>query len=497
MEALSSNEIIENYIEKLIYGSFKVGSMEVALDVKLVQEVVNYPETVTKMPLPTPYLEGIFNLRGAIIPIVNLRELLGLGEIEITGTEKVAIVECQGAKIGLVFDSTSEILRISKEDIVPHSKENAQDAFMSGCIKLHEDSRMLHVLNIDSLVKISNISDLLTKQKISTGVLTHKDFQRNMKKCISFSVGSLQMSFEITGINEVIKVTELKESHVQCDLCLGVVELRGLVIPIIDINFYLEGTGYRLSDVVDQKIIILRNQEICIGLLVDSVESILSFSENDLMPIPIFREKYKELFAGCISKEGEGDIVLLDHRVILDNPEIIEISKGHDLIYNKDYKDENSQRKQVINQSFISFTLGDMYGFEIGDIREIISYPKEISPSPGASSYIKGVLNLRGDAVTIVDTRKLYSMNSVEIDYEKSKILIFEAGEKLVGLIVDSLESIVTIDINSKIILPKIVTRDLESKFGKDLKEVITYNAGEEKDRVLTVLNVENIALRF
>ncbi len=499
MESLKEelNELTSSNNEKMIFGSFVVGEMEIALNVKLVQEVVNFPESLTKMPLPTPFLEGIFNLRGAIIPIVNLKELLSLGNSHITGSEKVAIVECSGAKIGLVFDSTSEILRVSSSDIINSREEQEQNQYMSGCIKVKEDSRILHVLNVDSLVNISNLSDIITKQKISSGVLTHKEFQRNMKKCIAFAIGSLNLSFEITGINEVIKVTELKESHIQCDLCLGIVELRGLVIPIIDINYFLEGEGYIHGEIEDQKIILLKNEEISIGLLVDSVENIQSYSTNDLMPIPILREKYKDIFIGCIASEDKENVILIDHNMILNDDEIIEISKGHDLIYNKDFKDENFERKKVINQSFISFKLGDMYGFEIGDIREIINYSTGIVPSPGSSSYVKGMLNLRGDAVTIVDTRLLYSMEDIELDPEKAKILILEANSKLVGLIVDSLESIVTIDINSKIILPKIVTRDLESRLGSDLKEVITFNSGEEKDHVLTVLDVKNIAARF
>ena len=490
-------DIKEPSSERLIFGSFVAGPMEIALNVTLVQEVVNFPETLTKMPLPTEYLEGIFNLRGAIIPIVNLKALLSLGDSIIKGDEKVAIVECSGAKIGLLFDSTSEILRVSESDIIRDQSEQTEKQYISGCIKVEEDSRILNILNIEKLVNIANLNDILTKQKISSGVLTHKEFQRNMNKCIAFSIGSLNLCFEITGINEVIKVSELKESHIQCELCLGIVELRGLVIPIIDINYFLEGEGYVQGKVDNQKIILLKNNEICIGLLVDSVENIQSYAENDLMPIPLLREKHKELFLGCISSEGHEDVILINHEMILENSEIIEISNGHDLIYNKDFKDENSERKKVINQSFISFKLGDIYGFEINDIREIINYSDDIVPSPGAPSYVRGMLNLRGDAVTIIDTRELYSMDPIVIDPEKAKILIFENKSKLIGLIVDSLESILTIDINSKIILPKIVTRDLETRLGTDLKEVITFNTGEEKDHVLTVLNVESLSQRF
>lgn len=492
-----SDDIVEAVSERLIFGSFVVGRLEVAVDVALVQEVVNYPETFTKMPLSSSCLEGIFSLRGAIIPILNLKSLLGLGNSEIIGSEKIAIVDCDGAKIGLVFDSTSEILRINQSDILSSNPSKGQEGYMSGCIKLDQDSRILNILDIKSLVSIANLNDILTKQKISSGILTHKEFQRNLKKCIVFTVGSLKLSFEINGINEVIKVSELKGSHIQCELCLGMVELRGLVIPIIDVNNLLEGEGYSESSIENQRIIILKNEGVSLGLLVDSVQNIQPFSDGDLLPIPILREKHKEIFVGCISSESSEDVILINHETILAHNEIVEISKGHDLIYNKDYKDVNSVRKKVINQSFISFRINDLYGLEISEIKEIINYSEDIIPSPGSSPLIKGMLNLRGDVITIVDAREMFSIDRIDLDFQKSKILIFEAKSKLVGLVVDSLESIITIDINSKLVLPSIVTRDLEKRLGDDLKEVISFKKNDDLDTVLTILNLENIALRF
>lgn len=57
------------------YGSFFLGDIELAINVKAIQEVVNYPDTITLMPLSPHFLVGVFNLRGLIVPIVNLKKI--------------------------------------------------------------------------------------------------------------------------------------------------------------------------------------------------------------------------------------------------------------------------------------------------------------------------------------------------------------------------------------------------------------------------------------
>ena len=74
-----------------VFCSFHLGKLEVVLAVETIQEVVNYPEAVTKAPMSPNFLEGVFNLRGMIIPIINMHELLETsGSISLQ--TKIAIV---------------------------------------------------------------------------------------------------------------------------------------------------------------------------------------------------------------------------------------------------------------------------------------------------------------------------------------------------------------------------------------------------------------------
>jgi purine-binding chemotaxis protein CheW len=210
-----------------IFGSFYIGTTEVAINVKAIHEVVNLPEKIIKMPLAPNFLLGVFNLRGLIIPIINLKALLKFEDCEVSSTQKIAIVDHEGAKVGLLFDSTSEILRVSQKDIsdFSYSSENSHKV-ISGAIKLDSGNRILQIIDPFALVCIDNIPQIIDQQNKANQGRVHASSQHeNRKKCISFSINEIKMGFEISGIHEIIKVPEIQQSAIQNELCIGMVNL--------------------------------------------------------------------------------------------------------------------------------------------------------------------------------------------------------------------------------------------------------------------------------
>ena len=89
MDTNSEKEVKKKVNKKdEIFGSFFIGTMEVAINVKSIHEVVNIPEKIIQMPLAPEFLIGVFNLRGLIIPIVNLKSLLKFEDSTINPHQK-------------------------------------------------------------------------------------------------------------------------------------------------------------------------------------------------------------------------------------------------------------------------------------------------------------------------------------------------------------------------------------------------------------------------
>ncbi len=91
---------------------------------------------------------------------------------------------------------------------------------------------------------------------------------------------------------------------------------------------------------------------------------------------------------------------------------------------------------------WVTFRLeNETYGIDVMQVREVLRAP-EISPVPGAPSYVLGIINLRGNVVAIIDTRSRFSLPPQEPD-DASRILILEAGDHVVGFMVDSVREVV------------------------------------------------------
>jgi purine-binding chemotaxis protein CheW len=91
---------------------------------------------------------------------------------------------------------------------------------------------------------------------------------------------------------------------------------------------------------------------------------------------------------------------------------------------------------------WVTFKLaGETYGINVMQVQEVLRY-SEIAPVPGAPSYVLGIINLRGNVVTVIDTRHRFGLESGEIN-DNTRIVIIEADSHVVGILVDSVAEVV------------------------------------------------------
>ncbi|MCP3851125.1 MAG: chemotaxis protein CheW [Gammaproteobacteria bacterium] len=112
---------------------------------------------------------------------------------------------------------------------------------------------------------------------------------------------------------------------------------------------------------------------------------------------------------------------------------------------------------------WVTFMLaGEKYGINVMQVREVLR-DIEIAPVPGAPSYVLGIINLRGNVVTVVDTRSRFGLPSEETSAE-SRIIIIENSDQTLGLLVDSIAEVADI-LKSQIEITPNVGNDDSSKY--------------------------------
>jgi purine-binding chemotaxis protein CheW len=105
---------------------FRIGRETFGLPIAMVREIVRVPE-ITSVPKAPEYIEGVINLRGRIIPVVDLRKRLGDTRAEASKKNRIVVVEMENRPIGLLVHSASEVLRIPPSEI-----EAPQNVFQEG-----------------------------------------------------------------------------------------------------------------------------------------------------------------------------------------------------------------------------------------------------------------------------------------------------------------------------------------------------------------------------
>ncbi len=131
--------------------TFKLGDEEYAIDILKVQEIRGY-DAVTAIANAPKFIKGVINLRGTIVPIVDLRIKFGVGVVEYTPFTVVIILNLGERVVGIVVDSVSDVIALNNETIRPAPNFSSQVGadFILGLGTL--DTRMLIVVEIERLM---------------------------------------------------------------------------------------------------------------------------------------------------------------------------------------------------------------------------------------------------------------------------------------------------------------------------------------------------------
>jgi purine-binding chemotaxis protein CheW len=145
------------------YLTFALAREEYGLEILKVREIIGYIE-VTAVPQTPPYVRGVINLRGQVIPVVDLRARFGMDTAEVTEQTCIIVVEISQGKhkfdTGIVVDRVSEVLDIAGADIedAPQFGAAVDTDFILGMAKVGESVKIL--LHIDRILAGSDLGDL-------------------------------------------------------------------------------------------------------------------------------------------------------------------------------------------------------------------------------------------------------------------------------------------------------------------------------------------------
>ncbi|BAH75568.1 MULTISPECIES: chemotaxis protein CheW [Solidesulfovibrio] len=137
--------------ELLQLVTFSIGEEEFGVDILSVQEIIRMMD-ITKVPRAPEFVEGVINLRGKVIPIIDLRRRFGLTTRDHDKHTRIIVIEINNMIVGFVVDSVSEVLRIPASTVEPPPPvvSGLESEYISGVGKLED--RLLILLDLNKLL---------------------------------------------------------------------------------------------------------------------------------------------------------------------------------------------------------------------------------------------------------------------------------------------------------------------------------------------------------
>lgn len=493
-------------IQKIDLGSnqlvtFRLAGEELALPMKSVQEIIKLPE-ITQVPNTSSYIDGIGNLRGRILPVVNLRKRLALGHKERDDATRIVVINCGGITVGLVVDSVSEVMHIEQSalETPPESSSGIEGQYLRGIAKIDDGKRLVLILAEDQILpELAELSKEFLKN--SQGSQASKETQEaqlnrqqdEVEQLVTFDVADEEFAVGIMQVKEIIRVTEITPVPKAPEYIVGVLSLRNQLLPIMNLRilFCQKSLNEEMAEKPSQekldaqRIIVVDLEGVQTGILVDSVSQVLTLEKKFIEPPPLIISQGQSNRLRGVGKLEDGKRLLM----LLNIDRLVskaEKKKMLDAIENKEgeqEKMENSADKSNEEMQLVCFKVDhEEYAISIMKVQEIIRI-NEITAVPKTKNFMKGIINLRGTVVPVVDMRTRFGLKFPE-NQEQGRIVVVNIAGNTTGLIVDSVTEVLRLS-KSQIESPPASVANLDGKF---IDGVGKLNEGK---RIIILINVD------
>ena len=439
--------LVENTVNQTVqHITFNVADEVFGVDIMCVEEII-IPRKATAIPRTPAYFLGIINLRGEVISIIDMRRRFNLPPHEVSTESRVIVIYSNGCKLGMLVDKIASIVTLQTDLIQAASRFVSSDKqrYIAGSYKLSDD----HILLLLDHEQLIDEEDFHIQQELGApaGGRDHLAGKVEDKVeaipeifLVGFAIGKERFAIESLMVEEIIQMPEITLVPDMGEFVEGIFHLRESVIPVIRLGQRLSVKGKEVDS--SCPVIIVRIHGVKVGLIVDQITEVYLIKETEVVEPPItLNPKQMDQLQGVIKLErGEKtQIVMLlklekmfsfeEHGVLKELE-----SDGED----KKDKFEGEKEAEV---PILEFVLNkEKYAIEVSKTNEIIPM-REIVPVPKCPEYIKGVINLRGEVISVVDLPKLVEHDSYEFT-DNTKILIVNSGGEVAGLIVEKVVGI-------------------------------------------------------
>jgi purine-binding chemotaxis protein CheW len=305
--------------------SFEAAGQEYAFPIADVQEIVQVPGQITRVPHAGIHVVGVITLRDRLLPLVSLRQLFGLPEAAIDEHSRILVVSPGGhvaASVGIIVDTVREVLRVSRTlaDPVPAmfaTASNGETSDFEAICRLQGGKRLVTILSAQRMFRgaalqaaIAAAADGEAEQEQTMHANPTAPGADDEEQFVTFRLAGQEYGVPIGAVQEIVRVpADLTRVPKVASFMEGVVNLRGMVLPVVDQR---RRFGLSQADRNDrQRIMVLTLNGVRTGFIVDSVTEVLKISAKAIERAPELSDEQSRLIRRVANLEAQKRIILL------------------------------------------------------------------------------------------------------------------------------------------------------------------------------------------
>ncbi len=480
-----------------VYGTFLLGETEFAVSMDTLEEVIDEPSNYVPMPMAPPAMLGVSALRGVPLPVMDAGRLLEWSGSVKDILRRVAVVSVGEASVGVRFDQTREVLWVSESEVQWLDPETAERRAIAGVIAAESGKRLIQILDISALVRVAKLPRWRNAASAAPAQLRLQKARRQEKRLVSFRVGGTLLGLDSASTVRVITPgqgggSRLQDSPVRTDFCNQAILVERSLLPILRLQQFL---GWGESTAAPSQVLVCRapNGQM-IGFAIDGVDQLIPYQEEDIREVPIFSDYQSGLFRGCLLRQDRDPLILLHETDLFSAPAIAEVLLGHARLSQQEKESGNGHQARSGRKKadLLVFRIGSLFGIRIAEVLEILDAKQDFVRLPQSPPALLGTFGIRGEAVAVVDPRKLFGFPG-ERSAGEERILIFSTEGKRIGMLVDCVESILHWSEGDEE-LPDVFFQDLQQRMGGGFEKGLGLAGDGGRKQPMVLLHARQIA---
>jgi purine-binding chemotaxis protein CheW len=392
-------------------GLLALGELELAIPSQYLREAIPCPAHFSRLPSTSPAVVGAVDVRGELIPVLDLRPGLHL-TASFEGVKRVVIVQHRERVFGIVVDALGGVLSIPASRCRAIDIVNPQGApLMRELFSMDGGERVISVLCLDGIMNLVDVPVSVRQERAAAQASERK--AQVWRPYVMFACGQTHLAMDAEVVDTVLDIDSLGATFTPSRGCLGVLQTHDRKLAVLDPLALLDLGQTSIES--DRQVLVIKVGADAVGLLVRQVTRIARLDDSVSRPIPAMAFVSPHFFNGMLPVEGLGEHLKIAMPALLAMDEVRSMASIHGRAGTQPANDHATRAKGAQDataaarrsETYLTFRLDVELAVVLKQVREILPLPAAITPIERMGDPRVGLFTHRDQVIPIVDLADL------------------------------------------------------------------------------------------